>query len=199
MSEEIDDVGRETAAMLRTMLQIATLVALKTRERGQREAEARVKITEARLKEARELQIREAREAKARDPRNQELAQMLSRPLPDTAARIAPHREEGAYRGVSLEKDRFSLSQTVEAFAEAASGGKDEQPGINYDSVERRTALAAHLARIGVEPELAAARMLVEVGQAKPASEAARTRPEYAPAVQRAREQELGRGLERTR
>lgn len=198
MSEEIDDVGRETAAMLRTMLQIATLVALKARERGQREAEARVKLTEARLKEARELQIREARDAKAKDPRNQELAQMLSRSLPDNAARIAPHREGGAYRGVSLEKDRFSLSQTTQSFAEA-SGAAAARPAIGYDSVERRAALAAHLAKIGVAPELAAARMLVEVGQAKPPSEAVRTRPEYAPAVQRAREQELGRGLERTR
>lgn len=199
MSEEIDDVGRETAAMMRTMLQIATLVALKARERGQREAEARVKLTEARLKEARELQIREARDAKAKDPRNQELTQMLSRPLPEKANRIAPYRDGGTYRGVSLEKDRFSISQTTQSFAEAASGTATARPAIGYDSVERRAALAAHLSKIGVAPELAAARMLVEVGQAKPPAEAVRTRPEYAPAVQRAREQELGRGLERTR
>lgn len=82
MSEELDDIGRETAAMMKTMLQIATLVALKTRERGQKEAEARAKLTEAKIKEAREAQIREARESKSKDPRNIELAQMVSRPLP---------------------------------------------------------------------------------------------------------------------
>ena len=73
MSEELDDIGAETAAMMKTMLQIATLVALRTRERGQKEAEARVKVTEARIKEARELQVREARDAKAKDPRNAKL------------------------------------------------------------------------------------------------------------------------------
>lgn len=82
MSEELDDIGRETAAMVKTMLQLATLVALRARERGQKEAEARVKVTEARNKEARELQIREARDAKAKDPRNLELARMVEKTVP---------------------------------------------------------------------------------------------------------------------
>lgn len=197
MSEDIDDIGRETAAMMKTMLQIATLVALKTRERGQREAEARVKLTEARVKEARELQIREARDAKAKDPRNLALAQTISRSAAEVKpTSTVPQRETNGYRGVQLEKDRF----TLERFAERS----DQLTGaasVSYDSVERRAALAAHLAKIGIAPELAAARMLVEVGQAGPASEAARNRPDRTPAVQRAREQELNRsrGLERSR
>ncbi|MBF6348628.1 MULTISPECIES: hypothetical protein [Nocardia] len=198
MSEDIDDIGRETAAMMKTMLQIATLVALKTRERGQREAEARVKLTEARVKEARELQIREARDAKSKDPRNLALAQTISRAAAEVKpGSSVPQRETGAYRGVQLEKDRV----TLERFAENSDQLTGAATAVSYDSVERRAALAAHLSRIGIAPELAAARMLVEVGQAGPASEAARNRPDRTPAVQRAREQELSRsrGLERSR
>ncbi|MGW5382814.1 hypothetical protein [Nocardia sp. NPDC003963] len=197
MSEELDDIGRETAAMMKTMLQIATLVALKARERGQREAEMRVKMTEARVKEARELQIREARDAKSKDPRNLALSQTISR----SVAEVGPpgvavaQRDAPGYRGVQLEKDRFSIS----SFAEKSEQASTVADAVRYDSVERRAALAAHLAKIGVAPELAAARMLVEVGQATPPSEAVRTRPDLAPSVQRAREQELARGLERSR
>lgn len=197
MSEELDDIGRETAAMMKTMLQIATLVALKARERGQREAEMRVKMTEARVKEARELQIREARDAKSKDPRNLALSQTISRSVAEVGppGSAVAQRDAPGYRGVQLEKDRFSMSSFAEK-SDQASGAAD---AVRYDSVERRAALAAHLAKIGVAPELAAARMLVEVGQATPPSEAVRTRPDQAPSVQRAREQELARGLERSR
>ncbi|ONM50291.1 hypothetical protein [Nocardia donostiensis] len=196
MSEELDDIGRETAAMMKTMLQIATLVALKTREKGQREAEARVKLTQEKLKEAREMQVREARDAKAKDPRNIELAHMISTPAPEKAPSLAPQRDTSGYRGVSLEKDRFSMSGQLSEMAGAVA---DSKPAISYDSAERREALAAHLSKIGVAPELAAVRMLAEVGQAKPPIEAVRNRPEYAPSVARSREQELERGLERSR
>ncbi|BDT90269.1 hypothetical protein IFM12275_02450 [Nocardia sputorum] len=180
MSEELDDIGRETAAMMRTMLQLATLVALRTRERGQKEAEARVKLTEARIKEAKELQLREARDAKAKDPRNTELARLIEKPIPE--------------KGVSLEKDRFSAQAEASRMAANAAA----KPALQYDSQERRMAIAAHLAKIGVAPELAAVRMLIEVGQAQPPGEAVRSRPDQAPSVTRAREQE-SRGLERTR
>ncbi|MFI9511378.1 hypothetical protein [Nocardia sp. NPDC052566] len=182
MSEELDDIGREAAAMMRTMLQLATLVALRTRERGQREAEARVKVTEARLKEAREMQIREARDMKAKDPRNTELARLMEKPVQN--------------QGVSLEKDRFSAQ--AEASRMAATAAAHAKPVLRYDSPERRMAIAAHLAKIGIAPELAAVRMLIEVGQAQPPGEAVRARPDEAPTVTRAREQEA-RGLERAR
>ncbi|MEU4315376.1 hypothetical protein [Nocardia sp. NPDC024068] len=196
MSEELDDIGRETAAMMKTMLQIATLVALKARERGQREAEMRVKMTEARQKEARELQIREARDAKSKDPRNLALAQTISRSVAEVKPPAVTQHRETPYRGVQLEKDRFSMSSF--STASGATGGVAET--IRHDSAQRRQALAAHLAKIGIAPELAAARMLVDMGQATPPSEAVRTKPERAPAVERAREQEeLARGLERSR
>lgn len=186
MSEELDDIGRETAAMMRTMLQLATLVALRTRERGQKEAEARVKVTEARMKEAREMQIREARDSKSKDPRNTELARMIERPIPE--------------RGVSLEKDRFTAQAEATRMAGIASAAQAKPRVMEYDSAERRMAIAAHLAKMGVAPELAAVRMLVEVGQGTPPIEAVRTRPEEAPAVTRAKEQDArSRGLERTR
>ncbi|MEV0292475.1 hypothetical protein [Nocardia sp. NPDC050710] len=185
MSEELDDIGRETAAMMRTMLQLATLVALRTRERGQKEAEARVKVTDARIKEARELQIREARDAKAKDPRNVELALMVEKAAP--------------VKGISLEKDRFAAQAEASRMAATASAAAANKPLIRYDSAERRTAIAAHLARIGIAPELAAVRMLIEVGQAQPIQEAARARSQEPPTPTLAREQELARGLERTR
>ncbi|MGW0251419.1 hypothetical protein ACWDYH_32805 [Nocardia goodfellowii] len=183
MSEELDDIGRETAAMMKTMLQLATLVALRTRERGQKEAEARVKLTEARMKEARELQIREARDSKAKDPRNVELARMVEKGAPA--------------KGISLEKDRFSAQAEATRMAATASAAK--QPLVRYDSQERRQAIAAHLSRLGVAPELAAVRMLIEVGQAQPPEEAVRKRNEEARAMAaRGREPEA-RGLERVR
>ncbi|MGV9676697.1 hypothetical protein ACWDSJ_15580 [Nocardia sp. NPDC003482] len=185
MAEELDDIGRETAALMKQMLQLATLVALRTRERGQKEAEARVKITDARRKEARELALREAREAKAKDPRNFELARMLERPPLD--------------KGVSLEKDRFAAQASATRMAaQAAAKDKAAKEMNRYDSVERRTALAAHLARIGIAPDLAAVRMLMEVSQAQPPQAAVRGRPEEPPHVTRAR-QAQARGLERTR
>lgn len=205
MSEELDDIGRETAAMMKTMLQIATLVALKTRERGQREAEARVKVTEARMKEARELQIREARDAKAKDPRNVELAQMISKSAAEVKPAVASkHREAGAYRGVHLEKQRFALNEVADGLGTVADAASETsataEAAIQFDSAARRAALAAHLSKVGVAPELAAARMLVEVGQATPTSGATPNRPDRTPAVERAREQqELARGLERSR
>ncbi len=179
---EMDEIGAETSAIMKQMLQLATLVALRTRERGQKEAEARVKVTESRIKEARELQLREAREAKAKDPRNVELARMFEK---------APLE-----RGVSLDRDRTSDRSST-----APSGGQTStpaRPSVRYDSAERRTALAQHLNRIGVAPELAQVRMLMEVGQAQPASEAVRIKPDTSRRLGQARELE-GRGLERTR
>ncbi|MBH0774945.1 hypothetical protein [Nocardia bovistercoris] len=182
MAEELDDITGETAAIMKTMLSLATLIALRTRERGQKEAEARVKITEARQKEARELQIREAREAKAKDPRNAELERMMKIPTPSV--------------GLSLSKERGPENEVSRM---ATSSAAAAMPQIRYDSPERRTAIAAHLARIGVAPELAAVRMLVEVGQGASVEDAANARQKEAPRSGLTREEELARGLERTR
>ncbi|MBO0854775.1 MAG: hypothetical protein J2P18_13560 [Nocardia sp.] len=166
MAEEIDEIGGETAAMMKQMLQLATLVALRSRERGQREAEARVKDTRERVKDTRERMLREAREAKAKDPRNRELARMLERPALE--------------RGVSLE--RRARERTVERTrSHAREIGR-------YDSPERRQALAAHLSHAGVAPDLAAVRMLMDVSQAQPPEAAIATRPPEPPKTVRARE-----------
>ncbi|RMI30620.1 hypothetical protein [Nocardia stercoris] len=171
MAEELDDIGRETAAVMRQMLQLATLVALRTRERGQKEAEARAKVTETRMKETRERALREAAESKAKDPRNQELARLLARPA--------------ATQGISLEKDR-SMVQSLAA-----------EPPVRYDSRERREALAQHLSRAGVAPDLVSVRMLLDVGQATPAQEAARTVAEDL--AKRQTREAAARALERSR
>ncbi|WP_336084078.1 hypothetical protein [Nocardia sp. SSK8] len=146
---ELDDIGSETASMMRTMLQMATLVALKSREHGQKEAEARAKAVEAKIKEAKELQLREARDLKAKDPRNLELVQMMS--LGNKATQ---------QRGLSLEKDPSSPFAAATAVA-----APPQVPQVGYDTVERRAAIAAHLERAGVAPELSQVRMLVEMGQ----------------------------------
>src|SRR5690349_5128122 len=124
MAEELDDIGRETAALMRQMLQLATLVALRTRERGQREAEARVKVTQERVKETRERLLREAREAKAKDPRNLELARMLERPALE--------------RGISLEKGLEHSRVARGARAAADRQKARERELTRYDSPERR-------------------------------------------------------------
>ncbi|MGV9410377.1 hypothetical protein ACWDOP_10720 [Nocardia sp. NPDC003693] len=183
MAEELDDIGAQTAAMMRQMLQLATLVALRTRERGQKEAEARVKVTESRQKEARELQLREAADSKAKDPRNLELARMIEKPPLD--------------KGVSLEKDRFTAQ--AEATRMAATQAAMNKNLVRYDSVERRTALAQHLSRMGIAPELAAVRMLLEVGQAQSAAEAVKAREQEAAVAQRRARELEARGLQRTR
>ncbi|MFB7875066.1 hypothetical protein ACFC06_07400 [Nocardia sp. NPDC056064] len=144
---ELDDIGSETASMMRTMLQMATLVALKSREHGQKEAESRAKAVEAKIKEAKELQLREARDLKAKDPRNMELEHMMS-----------VGNKATQQRGLSLEKDPSS------PFA-ATSVVAANPPQLGYDTVERRAAIAAHLERAGVAPELSQVRMLVEMGQ----------------------------------
>lgn len=160
---ELDDIGSETSAMMRTMLQMATLVALKSREQGQKEAESRAKAIEAKMKEARELQIREARDLKAKDPRNIELVQMMS---------VGGAKTQ--QRGLSLEKDPSSPFATAAAAAAPATGVK--APQIAYDTVERRSAVAAHLQRAGIAPELSQVRMLVEMGQGISPDEAIRLR-----------------------
>ncbi|MFE3192859.1 hypothetical protein ACFXHA_27880 [Nocardia sp. NPDC059240] len=182
MAEELDDIGRETAAMMRQMLQLATLVALRTRERGQKEAEARVKVTEARQKEGRERVLREAADAKAKDPRNRELSRMIEKP---------PLEKQG----VTLEKDRFAAQ--AETTRMAATQAAMNKGLVRHDSVERRQALAQHLNRMGISPELASVRMLLEVGQAQSAAEAVRAREQEATAAQRRQREQEARARER--
>jgi hypothetical protein len=81
----------------------------------------------------------------------------------------------------------------------AANASAMSKPLIKYDSAERRTAIAAHLARIGIAPELAAVRMLIEVGQAQPPEEAVRIRDEATRATARRGREQEARGLERVR
>ncbi|MFD3593657.1 hypothetical protein ACFWU5_13080 [Nocardia sp. NPDC058640] len=155
---ELDDIGSETASMMRTMLQMATLVALKSREHGQKEAETRAKAIEAKMKEARELQIREARDLKAKDPRNMELVQMMSVGSRSIEARSIESRGVES-RGISLSKKGSPFAST--AAGQSSSVGHT----ASYDSSERRAAIAAHLQRAGVAPDLAEVRMLMEIGQ----------------------------------
>lgn len=100
----LDAAGKEAASVLRNFLGLATLIALKTRERGQRDAEAKVKVTEQRLKEAREQQIREARFAKANDPRNAAMALDIER------GNAATPRVERLGNGVPLHRTPEQLA-----------------------------------------------------------------------------------------
>jgi hypothetical protein len=186
---DIDAIGAEAAAMMKTMLQLATLVALRTRERGQKEAEARVKITQARLKEAKELAAREVRETKARDPRNTELQRMIERSGVVLAKdRSIMERDAGELEldHTLLQRDRADMNRMT-ASAEAQRIDAErlaaerlqvqviERPGYGYDSQERREGLALELAELGIAPELIEVRMLAEMDSAKPPIEAVRT------------------------
>lgn len=159
MGEVLDDIGRETAALARTTMQLATLVALRTREHGQKQAEARAQVTDARLKELKEIRLREARDAKNRDPRNRELARLIARPMLD--------------KGVSLERDALARTPVAPA-----------KPLIQHDSPQRRRALREHLARSGVSPDLAAVRLRMDLSQAQPPQAAVRS-PQPPPQVSR--------------
>ncbi|MFI1236560.1 hypothetical protein [Nocardia salmonicida] len=189
---ELDDIGSETASMMRTMLQMAILVAVKSREHGQKDAESRAKAIEAKMKEARELQIREARDLKAKDPRNVELVQMMS-----VGSRTVESRGVES-RGISLNKESGS------PFAASAAGHSSSvgQAAAGYDSTERRAAIAAHLQRAGVAPELSQVRMLVEMGHGISPEEAIRLRDagtRNMPARARGLERGIERGIERGR
>ncbi|WP_252367021.1 hypothetical protein [Nocardia salmonicida] len=127
---ELDDIGSETASMMRIMLQMATLVALKSREHGQKDAESRAKAIEAKMKEARELQIREARDLKAKDPRNIELVQMMS-----VGSRTVESRGVES-RGVSLNKESGSPSPRAPPGTRAA---RDRQSATTPPSGARRS------------------------------------------------------------
>lgn len=76
----LDMAGKEAGNLFRNFTTVVALGVLRIRTRGQKEAEARVKVTEQSLQEARELQDRQARDAKSKDPRNVELAGMTQIP-----------------------------------------------------------------------------------------------------------------------
>ena len=184
MAEEIDSIGAEAAAITKTMLQLATLIALRTRERGQKEAEQRVKLTQVRVKEAKELAVRQVREAKARDPRNLELQQLIKQ----SGVQLTKDRQELAVEGREQQRERADLARVTSLERE-----KEQAPqrpaGMSYDSAERREALALHLAELGLEPELIEIRMMADMAQAHPPIELARTPIE--------KKTEKTRGLER--
>lgn len=125
-----------------------------------------------------------------------------------------PPRSE--YKGVTLDKDEtvrqmFTSSPSQQAMKRAATEKQKERetPAREvqartpaYDSVARRQALAKHLEKMGVSPELIQARLLVELGQAKPPAAALdatdRRDPNSKGAAMRAREKEAReRGISR--
>jgi hypothetical protein len=189
---DMDAIGAEAAAMMKTMLQLATLVALRTRERGQKEAEQRVKVTQARAKEANELAARQVRESKARDPRNVEIQRMIER----TGVVLSKNRSTLDRENQTIEAQQQQLgrdqadfnrmsaaaeAQRIEADRLVGEQGlvqvmdRDESASVlQFDSAERRMALALELAELGVEPELIEVRMLAEMAQGKPPIDAAR-------------------------
>lgn len=184
---DMDAIGAEAAAMMKTMLQLATLVALRTRERGQKEAEQRVKVTQARLKEAKELTARQVRESKARDPRNVELQHMMERTgvvLSKNRAEVDRERNDLTVQREQLGREEAQVGMMVAGIASERSEVEREiadpsmvgsaRPAMEFDSPERRMALALELAELGVEPELIEVRMLTEMAQGRPLIDAAR-------------------------
>lgn len=73
-----DEIGGEVSKAMRAALGLTVFVKM-MRDKGQRLAEATVKQTNEKLKEAREQQLRDARHAKAIDPRSEAMAALLDR------------------------------------------------------------------------------------------------------------------------
>ena len=130
----LDTVGKEAGNVFRSLLGVATLAALKMRERGQREAEAKVKVTEEKIKEAHELQLREARHAKAIDPRNAELTQGLDERIP------VPKLSNG----IPLYRTPEQLAQRALDFAMAPIP-RTQTPGRDAMNAMSRTSQAARV------------------------------------------------------
>jgi hypothetical protein len=77
---DIDEIGMQTAKATAAMLAIAKLVQERTRERGQKQAELRLKIVAASRKyerEMREAALRTKRQEKELDPRNVALNKII--------------------------------------------------------------------------------------------------------------------------
>lgn len=155
MDEHIgtDAVSKDAADFAKIILQMMVLIALRTRQRGHREAIARAELARVHDREAREQQIREARIAKGRDPRNADLARQV---------------KEGVARH---ELNPYWTRQM------AVSLEKPAPAPMRWDSVERREHLREHLSRV-VSPELAQVRMLHDIGLGKPGAAAVDRKPE---------------------
>lgn len=102
-------------------------------------------------------------------------------------------------KGSPQSKPPERILSEPEREARAQEEAKREAKRIEYDSPERREAIAAHMAKEGVPPELAAIRMLAEVGNAEPPHKAVNRRA--AEVAERERRDKGGpeQGQERTR
>lgn len=100
---------------------------------------------------------------------------------------------EHADRVDRVAEERVDRAQQIEAEQ------LREDAGLVYDSAERREALAAELTRRGVDGKAVEARVTADVGNAKPAAEAIRTKtPRRAPKAPKGRAPGRARaGLER--
>lgn len=105
--------------------------------------------------------------------------------------------EQGQEQGQALERgsigDPNAVAKAREREApsvpdERDAAGRVRGDGPGYDSPERRAAVQAHLERIGVSPELARVRELIELSHGHSVDEAARAGQEIADKLKEARE-----------
>lgn len=170
-----DAVTRDASEFFKIMLQLYIAYAASARAKGQREAEARRKIYERQLKEAREERLREARWSKALDPRNKELA-----------------------RTCELGRDAYFAAHPARTTPVVSLERPAREPA-RWDSDQRREHLRAHVSRIA--PEMEQIRMLHDIGCGKPGSAAVERRPESGvrrAAQARDRDGRERNGIERT-
>jgi len=81
-------------------------------------------------------------------------------------------RQQEAIRALQQERAAELRAQAEKDAKRAIDGATGQNKAARsrgaYDSAERRRALAAHLVKIGADPELAAIRMLLEVSKPPP-------------------------------
>jgi hypothetical protein len=171
-SRHVDEMHREGAEILKAMIQMATLVALRARQHGHKQAQARGIATNAQVKETRERMVAQRIEHKAKDPRNAELGRMM----------------DGTARWLAQQPRTVSLDRPVRATpaqARTPVQAKVKDTRTPYDSSARRDAVARNVydaartaGRTHADAQhLASVRHLLEMGQAQPAQVATRTVP----------------------
>jgi hypothetical protein len=186
---EMDDMHKEVNGLMRAMLSLAALAALRTRQRDQAEAEARVLAKTALEREGRELAERQRRLEKAQDTRGIELGRLITRSNGVSLDKGRGQERERGVDAISVEQDGPTLDRAMERGRVAPA----------YDSAESRAAYAKELTEMGLAPELVELRMVAEMAQAKPVIEAVR-RPVGPAAPSVSREQDpRGRARDLTR
>jgi len=215
--EVVDHMADESKRLGRAMREAAAALLLTRRNRDRDEAERRVVVTKERVRQEKERASSEFRRERAERAaeRDRLFKEKMQRGL-QAAGRYSQMTERSVHEhDRTLERERLGREQadvgmmaaglaTEHAVMERERGdeatpGMMGRPAMEFDSPERRMALALELAELGVAPELIEVRMLSEMAQGRPLIDAAREPIVNTPRVTPVREVNEGRERHRER